>query len=156
MPELYVLPDMMDDQSKYPDSVPEEKSDSPLLILLAHGSRDSRWCKTFEQGLETINARLENRAVLAYMEMASPSLETVINNHVLAGKSHFQILPLFFAEGRHLLHDVPEQIKELESCHSGISIELMPAVGHQPEFWVSLSNLIAGQMNFGQAISATY
>ena len=50
------------------------KQDEPVkahLILLAHGSKDSNWCRTFELGLGTINNRLEKNASLAYMEMGT-------------------------------------------------------------------------------------
>ena len=77
------------------------------MILLAHGSRDPNWCGTFETGLAVINRHLEANACLAYMEMAAPGLDTVISKYYLKGVRHFDILPLFFAEGRHLLHDVP-------------------------------------------------
>jgi len=121
------------------------KADSPRqLILLAHGSRDSNWCATFENGLQVINGALAQDACLAYMEMASPSLETVIANHYLRGVRQFNILPLFFAAGRHLLHDVPEQIENLQQTHPGLDVRLLEAVGRQDEFWQALGTMIAG------------
>ncbi len=120
------------------------KAESPRqLILLAHGSRDSNWCATFEHGLQVINGALAQDACLAYMEMASPSLETVIANHYLRGVRQFNILPLFFAAGRHLLHDVPEQIENLQQAHPGLDIRLLEAVGRQDEFWHALGVMIA-------------
>ncbi len=120
------------------------KTDSPRqLILLAHGSRDSNWCATFENGLQVINGALAQDACLAYMEMASPSLETVITDHYLRGVRHFNILPLFFAAGRHLLHDVPEQIENLQQAHPGLDIRLLEAAGRQDDFWHALGAMIA-------------
>ena len=113
------------------------------LILLAHGSKDSNWCKTFETGLDTINRRLEHNASLAYMEMASPSLENVISKYYLLGERSFEVLPLFFAAGRHLLHDVPEKIAKLNSQYKGINITLLDEVGHYDAFWTGLGELIA-------------
>ncbi|MFT5321496.1 MAG: sirohydrochlorin cobaltochelatase [Pseudohongiellaceae bacterium] len=123
----------------------KDKSDSEQLILLAHGSRDSNWCDTFESGLEVINSYLQEGACLAYMEMAAPSLESVIATHYLSGVRKFNILPLFFAAGRHLLHDVPTQLEQLQSEHEGVEITLLEAVGRQGEFWHALGAMIANK-----------
>jgi sirohydrochlorin cobaltochelatase len=123
----------------------KDKSDSEQLILLAHGSRDSNWCDTFESGLEVINSYLQEGACLAYMEMAAPSLENVISMHYLSGVRRFSILPLFFAAGRHLLHDVPAQIEKMQSEHAGVEIKLLDAVGRQGEFWHALGAMIANE-----------
>lgn len=114
------------------------------LILLAHGSRDSRWCRTFEQGLKAINARLDHQASLAYMEMATPTLAEVVETFYAQGTRNFRIVPLFFAAGRHLLHDVPAQLEALEQQWPGVRLILHEAVGEQPGFWSFLGELIAG------------
>ena len=117
----------------------------PQLILLAHGSRDRNWCRTFESGLQVINRSLEKDASLAYMEMAEPGLETVIAGHFLEGKRDFQLLPLFFAAGRHLRKDVPEMIEELQARYNGTTIELLEPVGEQDGFWQGVAGLITDQ-----------
>lgn len=117
--------------------------DSPKLILLAHGSRDSNWCATFENGLEVINSGLRQDACLAYMEMASPSLEVVVARHFHEGCRNMAVLPLFFAAGRHLLHDIPAQIQKLEQELKGLRINLLDAVGLQEEFWTNMAQIIA-------------
>lgn len=121
------------------------------MILLAHGSRDTNWCSTFENGLAVINRQLEVKACLAYMEMAAPGLDTVISKYYLNGVRHFDILPLFFAEGRHLLHDVPGQIEMLQSRFPGIEIRLDEAVGRQEKFWEALGILISTEYANGRA-----
>jgi sirohydrochlorin cobaltochelatase len=104
-------------------------------ILLAHGSRDSRWCDTFESGLESIIGHLDYPSSLAYMEMATPSLEQVIDKEYEAGVRVFEILPLFFAAGRHLLIDVPEQLDLLRLQLQDVTIRLHPPIGKEPDFW---------------------
>ena len=115
------------------------------LILLAHGSRDSNWCNTFEAGLKNINNHLEQHASLAYMEMAAPSLEKEVEKYYLAGVREFDVLPLFFAAGRHLLHDVPELIATLHDQFDGITIRLLEEVGRYEAFWHGLGQLIASE-----------
>lgn len=122
------------------------------LILLAHGSKDDNWCQTFEKGLKTINERLENDASLAYMEMASPSLENIISKQYLLGEREFEVLPLFFAAGRHLLHDVPEKIARLNQQYDSIHIKLLDEVGSHNAFWFSLGDLIVNKYFSARAV----
>ena len=119
------------------------------LILLAHGSRDAGWCSTFEKGVAIINRHLETGACLAYMEMATPGLESVIREHYDKGMRKFDLLPLFFAEGRHLLHDVPGQIGTLQLHFPGTEIRLLEAVGRQDMFWEALGILISTEVETG-------
>ena len=111
-------------------------------ILLAHGSPDPRWRKTFEDGLASIAPRLQQQAHLAYMEFAEPSLETIIAEQYQNNARRFTIAPLFLAAGRHLLTDVPAQIATLESQFPGISVELLAPVGTDSGFWDFLLELL--------------
>lgn len=115
---------------------------SPHCILLAHGSRDSRWCETFESGLESIKTLLQHPSSLAYMEMATPRLEQVIEQQYEAGTRVFEILPLFFAAGRHLLIDVPEQLDLLRHRWSDVTITLHEPLGKEPEFWTFVGDML--------------
>jgi len=113
------------------------------LILLAHGSRDENWRATFESGLGVINDHLQQDACLAYMEMASPSLEQIVADQYAQKVRCFDVLPLFFAAGRHLLHDVPARIEGLMAEYQDVEINLLNAVGLQEEFWQLLGVMIA-------------
>jgi sirohydrochlorin cobaltochelatase len=118
----------------------------PHIVLLAHGSRDPMWCATFEHGQAQINKGLTEDASLAYMEMAKPSLEQVVTGLYKEGKSQIVVIPLFFAAGRHLLHDVPKTIQHLSKQLSGLDIELHEALGHKDEFWAFLGLLLAKEV----------
>ncbi|OEY67384.1 sirohydrochlorin chelatase [Marinobacter sp. X15-166B] len=100
------------------------------VILLAHGSRDRRWCDTIEcLSAQTLNAI--PGAAVAYMELSTPSLEQVVTDAAAAGCEHVIVLPLFLAAGRHLRVDVPAQIASLQA-QLNLRIELLPAVGENP------------------------
>ena len=100
---------------------------SHRIILLAHGSSDIRWCKTFENlASPTLDAIPDSR--IAYMELAEPSLEKVVADGIQDGKTEFTVLPLFLAAGRHLRKDIPAIIAGLEEIH-GIKIHLTPPIG---------------------------
>ena len=114
-------------------------------ILLAHGSRDKHWCETFTQGLGSIEQLLNKPASLAFMEMASPSLEQVIEREYAAGTRHFSITPLFLAAGRHLLVDVPQQLEELKTQFGGSSFSLHQPLGQESDFWLFIAKFINRQ-----------
>jgi len=102
-----------------------------LVILLAHGSRDPLWAKTFENFTKSARAKHAN-TTLAYMELCTPSLEQAVNNGVMAGYCRISILPLFLAQGKHLRYDVPKLLKQYEIQHN-IEIKLLAPLGEQAE-----------------------
>lgn len=112
------------------------------LILLAHGSRDPRWRAPFDALADSLSNRLEAPLRLAYMELCEPSLEHVAAELADAGYCRADVLPLFFAAGRHLREDVPRQIEALHAQHKTLSIELLAPVGEHPAFVDALTSII--------------
>lgn len=117
---------------------------SNRIILLAHGSSDKRWCETFTNlATPTLNAIAESR--IAYMELATPSLEDIVIEGVRNGEAVFTIVPLFLAAGRHLRKDVPAMITNLEQAHS-VKIHLTPPIGESELLGQAIKNIVALQL----------
>ncbi|WP_148255244.1 sirohydrochlorin chelatase [Aidingimonas lacisalsi] len=112
------------------------------LILLAHGSRDPNWRAPFDALETTLAQRQDTPLRLAYMELCSPSLEQVVADLETIGIQQADVLPLFFAAGRHLREDVPSQIEALHDAHSGIELTLLAPIGDHPAFIDALVNII--------------
>ena len=120
-------------------------SAEPAIILLAHGSSDSRWCETFERlAAPTLQSVTGSR--IAYMELAEPSIDTVVAEGAKAGVSHFTIVPLFLAAGRHLRKDVPGMIIELEQSH-GVSIKLAAPIGENPQLGHAICEVVEQELS---------
>ncbi|SDM12291.1 sirohydrochlorin cobaltochelatase [Modicisalibacter muralis] len=115
------------------------------LILLAHGSRDRRWRAPFDDLAAALAERLETPLRMAYMELCEPSLASVAAELEAAGYRRADILPLFFAAGRHLREDVPAQIETLRGVHPTLDLELLAPVGEHPAFADALAGIIAGR-----------
>ena len=114
------------------------------IILLAHGSSDARWCQTFEQrAAPTVQSVPGSR--IAYMELAEPSLEAVVEQGVKEGIRHFRVVPLFLAAGRHLRKDVPAMITALESAHD-VSINLAPPIGENPQLGDAIRDVVEQEL----------
>lgn len=114
------------------------------IILLAHGSSDARWCQTFEK-LAAPTVESVRDARIAYMELAEPSLETVVEEGVREGVRIFKVVPLFLAAGRHLRKDVPAMIKALEDTH-GVSIGLAPPIGENPQLGEAIRAVVEQEL----------
>lgn len=119
---------------------------SYALILLAHGSSDAHWRAPFEQFRDALVPRLDTPIRLAYMELCAPSLEDSVAQLVSAGTTQIEVLPLFFAAGRHLRNDVPAQIEQIAHEHEGLDITLLAPVGEHPDFIAALATAVADQV----------
>lgn len=115
------------------------------VILLAHGSSDKRWCETFEGLAEPTLRSVENSAI-AYMELAEPSLQSVVASSKNQGIETFTIIPLFLAAGRHLRKDVPAMIADLEAKHS-VSIRLADPIGMNPKLGDAIRDVVSEELN---------
>jgi len=114
------------------------------MILLAHGSSDAQWAETFISLTASSREKHENIA-LAFMELNSPSLEDVTLQAIKNGYDHITVLPLFLAKGKHLKHDIPNQLKSLKSQY-GISSKLLPPIGEENELSQALDLIIDRQI----------
>lgn len=119
-------------------------SEAHRIILLAHGSSDPRWCETFEQ-LAAPTVRSVPGARIAYMELAEPSLEAIVEQGVQDGARSFKVVPLFLAAGRHLRKDVPGMIKALEEAH-GVTISLAPPIGDNPQLGEAIRDVVEQEL----------
>lgn len=115
-------------------------SGDPRIILLAHGSSDQRWCQTFEK-LATPTLESVPGSRIAYMELAEPSMDTIIAEGKKEGIDTFTIIPLFLAAGRHLRKDVPGMIEDLQAVH-GVTITLAPPIGENPQLGHAIRDVV--------------
>lgn len=122
------------------------------VILLAHGSRDPHWLAPFSQMLEQVRDQSPNTKVeLAYLELAEPGLEIKIEELADQGFLQLEIIPLFFAAGKHLRKDVPlevEQVQQqLQQRGINIKVELHGPIGLEPEVATAISQTIQRKIN---------
>jgi len=103
------------------------------LVLLAHGSKDTRWQLPFNELTTGLKERLGVDVVrLAYMEFIAPTLSDVAKEAVRDGKRELLVVPLFLAAGAHLAEDIPAQVTEAKRRFPQLQIELLPPIGEHP------------------------
>ncbi len=118
-------------------------------ILLAHGSTDANWLAPFQTLYSNILSHTEGqRLELAYMELAEPSLQSMIEQLATEGFDDIDILPLFFAAGRHLRKDVPQLLQQIqEQSEQPLSLTLQQPVGLEPEIAEAISRLVIRRLS---------
>lgn len=112
------------------------------LILLAHGSPDARWQAPFEALEAQLEPRVSTRLRLAYMELCEPSLERVVAELCAEGFDALDVLPLFFAAGRHLREDVPAQLEALNQQYPQATLSLLEPVGQHQAFTDAIVTIV--------------
>lgn len=113
------------------------------LILFAHGSRDPRWRKPFEQLASAMAEELgADRVRLAYMEFTAPTLFDVAEEAAYQGVKQMRLLPLFFSAGAHVAEDIPAQVAAVNKAHPSLDVEVLPPVGEHPRMVAALHAII--------------
>ena len=111
---------------------------TPSLILLAHGSKDPNWRKSFEN----LVGACHGKPLLAYMDFIEPSLLSVTEELSNKGIKNIKILPLFMSGGGHVDKNIPEQVKELKTKFPDIDFEILPPIGEHPKVITSMQEII--------------
>ena len=112
------------------------------IVLFAHGSRDPLWRAPIEAVAAQIRARQPGTPVQsAYLELCTPSLAEAAADLATAGVRHLRVFPLFLGVGKHAREDLPELIESLQVAHPGLEIELLPAVGENPQLIALMADI---------------
>ena len=100
-------------------------------ILLAHGSKDPRWTKSFENLLIKIRKHsLQKIFCLCYLELCSPSLSETVNNLTdnNINVSTVNIHPIFLSAGFHFNKDIKLIVFDLKSIYPHIIFKINDVV----------------------------
>lgn len=117
-------------------------TDSPGIILFAHGSREPQWRAPIEAVALHINARQPDvRVRCAYLEICEPSLLDAASELIAAGARQLRVFPLFLGVGKHAREDLPLLIAQVRSTHPGVPIELLPAAGEYAQMTALMADI---------------
>ena len=100
------------------------------IVLFAHGARDIRWKEPFIKLQDIIQSNNpKQRVELAFLELMTPDMPTVINQLVIDGYTEVVVIPVFFGQGGHIRNDFPAILKECQAQHPQLKLSSKPAVG---------------------------
>lgn len=108
---------------------------APALIALAHGSRDPRSARTITALTELAACmRPDLRIEPAFLELAEPSLEQVVDRLVADGFDEIVVVPLLLTEAYHATVDVPAAIESVSARHTGLLVRGTHILGIESVF----------------------
>ncbi len=108
---------------------------APALVALAHGSRDPRSAKTIKALVaEVKKLRPDLRVETAFLDLAKPSFDTVVDRLVRAGFDEIVVVPLLLTEAFHAKVDVPEVTAAATARHPGLRIRATRVLGMEASF----------------------
>ena len=110
-------------------------------ILLAHGTKDPMWRKSFEDLLEKSKKRSPKKIfLLCYLELCRPSLSETVKD--LANSyykiSTINIHPIFLSAGVHFNEDIQKNVSDLKAIYPHLKFKVNDVVGNNS----SVSNAI--------------
>jgi len=118
------------------------------LLLIAHGSRQPESNRAVaalvERLAERAGGRFE-RVRHAFLELAEPAVDGVVEALVGEGVTELVVVPYFLSPGRHLQEDIPNLIRRIRGRYPGVSVRLVPAPGAAEEMVDLLIELAGGQ-----------
>ncbi|MBU3013141.1 CbiX/SirB N-terminal domain-containing protein [Poseidonibacter lekithochrous] len=101
------------------------------LVLIAHGSKKSLSNEEFVAlGNEIRNKDKKfNKVETAFLELATPSIQTVANNLILNKISKIYFYPYFLNSGKHVGVDLPYIINQLKEENPLVEFTLLKHFG---------------------------
>lgn len=103
----------------------------PLLVIMGHGSRKAQANDEFKYVVENIELdSLPYHCVNhCFLELATPSLASVVEHAVIENYTHIDLYPLFFNCGNHVARDIPKQIQDIKDQYPTITIKQLDYFG---------------------------
>jgi sirohydrochlorin cobaltochelatase len=103
-----------------------------VLLGVAHGSRDEGSQQVVRDLLTAAGTRLGVRAVPAYLDNASPSIEGALRDLVADGVDDIAVLPLLLNAAGHSKTDLAASVQKARLDHPGVSLRYGRPFGAHP------------------------
>ena len=117
------------------------------IVLFAHGSRDPRWARPFQQLAATLSRNVKAPVKLAFLGLMRPSLDEAIASLAIAGATSIRVVPVFLGQGGHVREDLPKLVATARKKHRDIKINLERPIGEQAAVIEAIAGVIAEKNN---------
>lgn len=104
----------------------------PLLLGVAHGSRDEASQAVVRGLLDAAAERLGARALPAYVDNASPSIALALEGLAAAGETEVVVLPLLLNAASHSKSDVAASVQQARARHPQLRLHYGRPFGAHP------------------------
>jgi sirohydrochlorin ferrochelatase len=101
------------------------------LLLVAHGSRRESSNGEIRELTDRLREDDSDFDIVdcAFLELAEPSIPDGIRCLIRQGASEVVVLPYFLSAGRHVVEDIPGDIKQVVDEHPDVEIRQAPYLG---------------------------
>lgn len=106
------------------------------LLLIAHGSRRQASNDEVRELTKVLTQQSKNEFSIvecAFLELAEPSIPEGVSACVAKGADSVTVLPYFLSAGRHVVTDIPDELKKARQQHPQVSIKTAPYLGSAQE-----------------------
>jgi sirohydrochlorin ferrochelatase len=105
----------------------------PVLLVIAHGSRDPRHAVTVGALTQRVRtARPGLRVVTGYLDHCSPSVPQAIGRLAAEGVREIVALPLLLTRAFHAKADIPLVLREATAAHPRLRVRTADVLGPSP------------------------
>jgi sirohydrochlorin cobaltochelatase len=114
------------------------------IILFAHGARDARWSLTLRELEALVRVRVPEAHVdVAFLEFQLPTLPSSIDAALAAGARVIDLMPVFWASGGHIAHDLPPLLDQLRARHPAMQLRVLPVLSELPGMLDFIADAVA-------------
>ena len=102
------------------------------LVIAAHGSRRESSNDELRALVALVSDELDmgfDGVEVAFLELASHSVESVLGDLFKGETSEVVVLPYFLSAGNHVVKDIPEEINKALSLWPDKKITVLPHIG---------------------------
>ena len=101
--------------------------------------------------MQALQAAVQRRAAsactvrIAYLERMAPTLAQALHELAASGHTTIELVPVFWAAGGHVLHDLPALIEDIGRQHPGLNVAVRPTLSGWPGIMDWLAERIVGE-----------
>jgi sirohydrochlorin ferrochelatase len=118
---------------------PSMAGHEPVLIAVAHGSRDPRHAQTVAELAAAVRSgRPDIKVTIAYLDLSEPRLPDVLRQLDTAGVRRATAVPLLLTPAYHAKTDLPRALRRAPRDHPGLEVTVARALGPDPTLVMAL------------------
>lgn len=103
-------------------------TDGSAVLLLSHGSRDTRAAYVVNELVAAVAERTGREVRAAHLDFTAPTPDCALAQLASDGFTAVRVVPLLFVPGHHLTHDVPKAIAA-SGIAGTVHVTVAPALG---------------------------
>lgn len=105
----------------------------PVLLVIAHGSRDPRHAATVRALTERVRgARPGLRVATGFLDFNAPAVPRVVGRLAAEGEREVVALPLLLTRAFHAKADIPAVLREATAAHPRLTVRQADVLGPSP------------------------